>query len=193
MNQNPIESNPIFTRRNLWIALTLAIVLAIGIIAIRMIPLDRQQKDAVSGQDDQMASEAAVMAMESFFNIDAKEGKEVWLDRICTISTESGCELLSAGADAMWAHYQEENIHISALVSPVKKISETEREQVWQMSILLSAPLPGSNKTEDMAYVVMTKKEGIWKFDRFLLKPEIDSILSYRTVADSLATEQAWY
>jgi len=34
-----------------------------------------------------------------------------------------------------------------------KKVAVYESEQVWEMAITLSAPLPGSNKTQDTAYV----------------------------------------
>jgi hypothetical protein len=195
MNLNASEQSITITRKSLFIAFFIAIVLALGIIAIQMLPLGGQQRDTAAELEDQMASDAAVVAMQLFFNIGVEEGQAAWLDGICEISTDSGCELLSTAADVMWVYYQyqENNIHISAIVFPVGKISETENEQVWQLRILLTESLPGSNKTENMAYVVILKEEGIWKFDRFLLKPEIDSILSHRTLADSLATEQAWY
>jgi hypothetical protein len=181
------------SRKSAFIAVSLAIVLALGIIAIQMLPLGEQQRDTASELEDLMASDAAVVAMQLFFNIDMEVGQAAWLDGICKLSTKSGCDLLSSGAEIMWAQYQENNIQTSAIVIPVGKISETEAEQVWQLRVLLAEPLPGSNKTDDMAYVVMLKEENVWKFDRFLLKPEIDTILSHRTLADSLATEQAWY
>lgn len=193
MNPPPAVPNIMISRKSIFAAIVLAIVLAFGIIAIQMLPFEVQQRGTASELEDQMASDAAVVAMQLFFNIDVDEGQATWLDGICEVSTDSGCELLSSGAEIMWAQYKENNIQTSAIVIPVGKISEKENEQVWQLRILLTKPLPGSNKTEDMAYVVMLKEDGIWKFDRFLLKPEIDSILSHRTLADSLATEQAWY
>jgi hypothetical protein len=174
------------------VALILAIVIALGILAIQMLPLDHGNQSSVSVQEDRLASGVAVSALEAFFHIDVKEGKEGWLGRFCLLSTESGCQLISTGADAMWVNFQEEKINISAIVLPEEKVAESEREQIWKMNITLSAPLPGSNKLQDSAYVAVVKIDDIWKFDRFLLKPEIDAILSYRTVADSLATEQVW-
>lgn len=34
-------------------------------------------------------------------------------------------------------------------------------------------PLPGGNKSEDEAYVLVVKTDRGWKFDRFLLEPEV--------------------
>jgi hypothetical protein len=46
------------------------------------------------------------------------------------------------------------------------------------MTITLSSPLPGSNKTQDTAYVALVKTDGGWKFDRFLMAAEINALLT---------------
>ena len=44
------------------------------------------------------------------------------------------------------------------------------------MAVELSEPLPGSNKTQDEAYVLVVKEGDDWKFDRFLLEPEVQAL-----------------
>ena len=49
-------------------------------------------------------------------------------------------------------------------------------EQVWLITIQLSQPLPGSEKTQDEAYGLAVRENGVWMFDRFLLPQEIDAL-----------------
>jgi len=44
------------------------------------------------------------------------------------------------------------------------------------VTIQLSQPLPGSEKTQDEAYGLAVRENGVWKFDRFLLPQEIDAL-----------------
>ena len=101
------------------------------------------------------------------------EGKDAWLNRFCAASTESGCALVRMGADRLWQKYQEAKAAVQAEVSALECVSSTAKEQVWRVAIKLSEPLPGSNKTEDEAYVLVLKTEDGWKFDRFLLELEV--------------------
>jgi len=94
------------------------------------------------------------------------------------VSTPTGCQFISAGADQLWSKFQEAKANATATVTPVLKVAETATEQVWKMSVSLSAPLPGSNKMQDTAYVAVIKTDNGWKFDRFLLVPEIKAILA---------------
>jgi hypothetical protein len=183
---------PFINLKNCLVALILVIVIALGILAIQLLPLNDGNQPFPPIQDDRLASDVAVSALEAFFQIDAKEGKEAWLNRLCLLSTENGCEFISAGSDVLWTKYKEAEVDGSAIVALEEKVAESDIEQVWKMNIILSAPLPGSNKLQDTAYVVVVNADNNWKFDRFLLKPEIDALLADRTVADSLATEQSW-
>ena len=74
--------------------------------------------------------------------------------------------------------FQEGKADVTATVTPQEKVAETATEQVWKMLVALSAPLPGSNKIQDTAYVAVVKTDNGWKFDRFLLEPEIKAILA---------------
>ncbi|PKO04476.1 MAG: hypothetical protein CVU41_17075 [Chloroflexi bacterium HGW-Chloroflexi-3] len=90
------------SKRNLIIAVILAVFIAIGILVIENWPLHTEQDSAASTNEDSLVSAAAVNAIEKVFQVDYQEGKEAWLERICEVSTPAGCELFSAGADRMW-------------------------------------------------------------------------------------------
>lgn len=166
------------SKRNLLIAVILAVVIAVGILVIENWPLRMEQGSAPSTNEDSLVSTAAVNAIEQVFQVNYQEGKEAWLERICEVSTPAGCELFSAGADRMWEKYVDAKSVVTAASQAAEKVADNGSEQVWQMTITLSSPLPGSNKTQDTAYVVLAKTENGWKFDRFLMEEEINAILA---------------
>ena len=166
------------SKRNLIVAVILSVVITVGILAIENWPLRAEQSSAVSTNEDSLASIAVVNAIDKVFQVNYQEGKEAWLERICEISTPAGCELFSISADRMWEKYVDARSVVTAATQAVEKVAYNGSEQVWRMTIMLSSPLPGSNKTQDTAYVVLAKTEGGWKFDRFLMGAEINAILA---------------
>jgi hypothetical protein len=166
------------SKRNLIVAVILAVVIAVGILVIENWPLRTEQGSTASTNEDSLVSAAAVTTIENVFQVNYQEGKEVWLKRICKLSTPAGCELFSDGADRMWEKYVDAKSVVTAATQAVEKVADNGSEQVWRMSIMLSSPLPGSNKTQDTAYVVLAKTESGWKFDRFLMEAEINAILA---------------
>ena len=166
------------SKRNLIVAVILAVVIAVGILVIENWPLRTEQGSTASTNEDRLVSAAAVTAIEKVFQVNYLEGKEVWLKRICELSTPAGCEVFSAGADRMWEKYVDAKSVVTATTQAVEKVADNGSEQVWRMTIMLSSSLPGRNKTQDTAYVVLAKTEGGWKFDRFLMGAEINAILA---------------
>ena len=166
------------SKRSIIVAIILGVVIALGILAIQALLLHNGSQPSVSSQEDTLASKAAASALEAFFHVDYQEEKDTWLNRVCAVSTPTGCQFISAGADQLWSKFQEAKANATATVTPVLKVAETATEQVWKMSVSLSAPLPGSNKMQDTAYVAVIKTDNGWKFDRFLLEPEIKAILA---------------
>ena len=177
------------SKRNVIVAVILAVVIAVGILVIQNWPLRTEQVSTPSTSEDGLASAAAASAIENVFQVDYQEGKEAWLKRICEVSTPVGCELISASADRMWEKYMDAKSVVSATAQATEKVAENGSEQVWQITITLSSPLPGSNKTEDIAYVVLVKTDNGWKFDRFLMGPEINAILARQKITGTPAEE----
>jgi hypothetical protein len=163
-------------KRTLLIALGLAVVLALGIAAIRALPIPNG--DSPLSPDDVEASAAATRALEAFYQIDTREGQEAWLGRVCALTTPSGCQFLRLGAGPLWEQLAAAQVKATATVTPEEKLSDTESEQIWRMRITLSQPLPGSDLTEDSAYVLIVKTDAGWLFERFLMAKEIEALQS---------------
>ena len=139
------------SKRNILVAVLLAVGLAVGILMIQNWPLRTAQGSIPTASEDDLAAVAAVSAMEAVFQIDYQGDKAAWLSRICEVSTPAGCALFSSGADPMWQKYVEAKSVVTAEAQALEKVGDNGAEQIWQVDIRLSAPLPGSNKTADTA------------------------------------------
>jgi hypothetical protein len=167
------------SKRNIFIAAILAVVIVMGFLVLQNWPLRIKQDLIPTSVENSLASLAAVSAMDKFFQVDYQEGKEAWLTRICEVSTPAGCEIFTVGVDHLWEKYLDARTVVSARSEAVEKLADNGDEQVWKMSITLSSALPGSNKTQDTAYIVLVETDGGWKFDRFLLEAESNAILTH--------------
>jgi len=166
------------SKRNIFVAAILFVVLVMGLLVLQNWPI-RIKKDLIpTSAEDSLASIAAVSAMDKFFQVDYQEGKEAWLMRICEVSTPAGCEIFTAGADHLWEKYLDARTVVSVHSEALEKLADSGDEQIWKISITLSSALPGSNKTQDTAHIVLLNTESGWKFDRFLLEAEINAILT---------------
>lgn len=177
------------SKRKIFIGIILGVVIALGILIIQHWPLHIEQVSTPSNNEDNSVSKTAVFAVERIFQVNYLEGKEVWLNRICEVSTPAGCQMFSAGADNMWQKYVNAKSVVTASVQAVEKVADNGSEQVWRMTITLSSPPPGSNKNQDLAYVALMKTESGWKFDRFLMEVEINAILNHQKITASPARE----
>ena len=177
------------SKRHLILAIILAVVIALGILLVQHWPLRVEQSPTPTTSEDSLASATAVSAVEAVFQIDYREDEVVWLKRICDASTQTGCLLFTAGADRLWKKYVDDKSVVTAKAQAVEKVADNGSEQVWQITINLSSPVPGSNKTQDKAYIALEKTDNGWQFDRFLMESEINAILSHQKSTSTPANE----
>jgi hypothetical protein len=173
------------SKHNLMVAIIWAVVIAAGILVIENWTLRTEQGSTSSTREDNLASAAAVSAIEKVFQVDYQEGKDTWLKRICEVSTPAGCKLFLAGADRMWQKYVDAKSVVTTASQSAEKVADKVIEQVWRMIITLSSPLPGSKKTQDTAYVALVKTDSGWKFDRFLMTAEINALLTRQNITST--------
>ena len=70
------------SKRNLIVAVILAMVIAVGILVIENWPLLTEQGSAAATNEDSLVSTAAVNAIEQVFQVHYQEGTDAWLERI---------------------------------------------------------------------------------------------------------------
>lgn len=165
-----------FSKRNTFLILLIILLTGVGILLIQRFSHRSSGGVVTPSPEETEITNAAVAGTQAFFQINVTEGKDTWLNRFCAASTENGCALARMGADRLWQKYQEAKTSVQAEVNALERVSTTANEQVWRVAIKLTEPLPGSNKTEDEAYVLVVKTDNGWKFDRFLLGPEVQAL-----------------
>jgi len=165
-----------FSKRNSFLILLTILLTGCGILLIQQLAPKPAATDPAPSPEQAAAEKAVVEGIEAFFQIQSDTGKEAWLSHFCSLSTVNGCALIEMGADRLWKKYAEAKTSVQATVKAVEQISSTTAEQVWKVEVTLSEPLPGSNKTQEEVYAVVVETEGGWKFDRFLLEPEIQAL-----------------
>lgn len=145
--------------------------------------LNIQQKDGVpTPSSDSLASDAAIKGTTAFFTVDYQIGQDSWLRSLCEVSTESGCAFYHLGATKLWERYERNQTVVTPTVSVIEKAKTrtnqtgVKNSQVWKLAINLSAPLPGQTKLQDDAYALVVEENGVWKFDRFLMPEEIETL-----------------
>lgn len=165
-----------FSKRLLISAFLLAVVIAVTLILAQISARPVSPPLVEISTMDETASQAGASALDAFFTLDYLEGRDAWLARFCSLSTPGGCEMIRQGMEPLWQRVDAEKIQITARISAETKLAETAHEQVWKMTVDLSAPLPGSNRLQDEAFVALVRSGDGWLFDRFLLEPEIESL-----------------
>lgn len=166
-----------FSKRNAFLILLIILLTGAGIILLRDFIPKPSAMITTQSPEEAAASQAAIEGTQAFFQIQSETGKDAWLDHFCAMSTESGCGFVQMGADRLWEKYASARVSVYATVKAVEQVSVAASEQVWKVEIILSEPLPGSNKSKEEAYVLVVKTEIGWKFDRFLLEPEIQALI----------------
>jgi hypothetical protein len=165
-----------FSKRNIFLILLIIFLTGAGVFLIQQFAPRPSIQVPMRPPDETEAAKAAVEGTQAFFQIQIDAGKDAWLNHFCSLSTENGCALTRMGADRLWKKYAEAKASVQATAKALEQFSKTPTEQVWRIEVTLSEPLPGSNKTQDEAYVLAVKTDAGWKFDRFLLEPEVKAL-----------------
>jgi hypothetical protein len=154
----------------------IVLVVVLGILTINFLGINGSSATPTPSPDDTKASNAVIAGVEAFYNINYQEGKETWLNRFCAVSSDSGCQFLKSGSTALWKRFEDQQTISQGKALPLEKVRTNADEQVWRVSITLTQPLPGSEKTNAEAYVLAVRVKDAWKFDRFLMDKEIQGL-----------------
>ena len=137
---------------------------------------------ALAGQEDAAARDAAIAGAQAFYTVDYQKGQQAWLDKLCSVSTQTGCTVYqNVIIPNLWSQLEQARIVTTAQVSAQEKVQEQVAStrgnaptQIWQLQIQLSAPWPMqiTPQTTFTALALVVKENGAWKFERFLTEDE---------------------
>jgi hypothetical protein len=134
---------------------------------------------------DQPAQAAAVAGAQAFYSVDFKKGKQAWLDRLCAVSTNTGCAMdQNVFVPALWPQLEAGKTATTVQVAVQAKVLEQVNplgnvpQQVWRLGIQLSAPWPVQKQpiTSFPALALVVRENGTWKFERFLTEDEVNGL-----------------
>ncbi|MCG2784771.1 MAG: hypothetical protein L6461_06660 [Anaerolineae bacterium] len=124
-----------------------------------------------------MTAEAAARAgAEAFLSVDAKAGKAAWVDKICQVSTLTGCKATSeAFAPMLWPSVEKKNLRLeckAAYASQVMAIQEPSEVEIWELKTVCSNPDSGEKNNSTTQVIVSKTSDAGWKFERIRFDQE---------------------
>jgi hypothetical protein len=141
-----------------------------------------QLVETTTPDGDQPAQAAALAGIQAFYTVDFRIGQQAWVDRLCAASTQIGCTIdQKAQAPSLWPDFMKDQISTTVIASIEGKVFDqnlsgrgSDRAQVWQAQIDLSAPWPQQSQpvTRFLALVLVIQDQNGWKFERFLTEEE---------------------
>ncbi len=153
------------------------VLLAVGFYAVAPV-ISAAAKS--SGPQEAAAREGAM----AFLNRDVRQGKQAWIDSVCAVSTENGCELMSeVFAPLAWPSTEELNqVVVCGIDSAARHMSftltqdaESLEAEVWKLSgscMINDAVAPKSGEV----FVAVVKDGDGWKFDHVVFDQELKAL-----------------
>jgi len=145
--------------------------------------MDQQAQPVI---EDDAAREAAVAGALAFYSIDAQAGQQDWLNRLCAVSTQTGCTVYqNVIGPNLWPEFEQAKTSTSVEITGLEKVSEQTAAsrgnapmQTWRMQIQLSAPWPMQPEPITLfpALALVIQENGAWKFERFLTEDELKAV-----------------
>ena len=148
-------------------------------------PTESPTQETQSGQDDTAAQKAAAAGAQAFYTVDYQKGQQDWLDRLCSVSTQTGCIVYqNVIGPNLWSGFEQAQTTTTVKVTVQEKVDEQIAEtrgnapmQVWRLQIELSDPWPMQKEPQTVfsALALVIKESGEWKFERFLTEEELSA------------------
>jgi hypothetical protein len=136
-----------------------------------------------AGAEDAAPREAALAGARAFYTVDYAAGQQQWLNRLCSVSTQTGCTVYqNVIVPNLWSKLEEGKTVTTVEVTAQEKVQEQVAStrgnaptQIWRLKIQLSSPWPVQKDpiTEFTALALVIKEDGAWKFERFLTEEEL--------------------
>jgi hypothetical protein len=151
-------------------------------------PTQVPAQEAQSDQEDSAAQKAAIAGAQAFYTVDFESGQQAWLDRLCSVSTQTGCIVYqNVIAPNLWSGLEQAQTVTTVIIIVQEKVDEQIAKtrgnapiQVWRLQIELSAPWPMQKEPQTIfsALSLVIKEDGKWKFERFLTEEELGAFSS---------------
>jgi hypothetical protein len=158
------------------IVLLVVVILMIGFLAIHPLPAPTLSATATGMTPD---AQAAVNAVTAFYTLNYTAGIDLWVTHVCATTTEAGCQAIKGYfAPAVQDMMKKHQIQTSCTVEPIRLISDTDQNRVWQVHVSLDHPWSGLNASSQDVYVEVADVSGKWLMNRILFQQEIQRLVT---------------
>jgi hypothetical protein len=151
-------------------------------VEVETLPIAAQTEP---GNEADLARQAAVAGAQAFYSLDYRQGQDAWLEALCAVSTETGCDVYqNVVVPALWSALEATETTTTVDVNPLGMVREdtvpTRGDapmKVWRLQIHLSAPWVVQQEplTDFPALALVVQEDGVWKFERFLTDDELSA------------------
>jgi hypothetical protein len=124
-----------------------------------------------------MTAEAAARAgVEAFLSVDAKAGKATWIEKVCQVSTPTGCKATSeAFAPMLWPSVEKKGLRLNckaASATQLMAMQEPSETEIWELKTVCTNPDTGEKDNSTTQVIVSKTADAGWKFERIRFEQE---------------------
>jgi hypothetical protein len=153
-----------------------AVLLIIGILALRPLFMPQPEITATGLPAD---AQAAVNAVTAFCTFDYTESSDLWATRVCAYASEAGCRAIQDYfAPAVQAMVQENAIQSGCTVEPVRLVADKGDVHIWQVAVSMDNPWPGLDAPVQDVFVEVEKVGVRWLMNRILFEQETEQLIT---------------
>ncbi len=120
------------------------------------------------------AAAVAENGLKTMFTVDYEAGYDAWVQSICAISTEKGCnatqDLFGSSMRANMENYKTDQVvsAVKAIKMVDERVTNDVRSQMWVVEITASG---WEEEQTDLAVVELVEDNGAWKFEMLVPVP----------------------
>ncbi len=117
---------------------------------------------------------AAALGISTLYTVSAAEGVDAWLERVCAISTEAGCEFTQTAYKPGFSRIMQGGVETAAYAQPIERMEGNGTYSVWKLSLTVDNPWAGlENPT--IVYALVYQEGDAWLFGRVLFEQEVEA------------------
>jgi hypothetical protein len=146
-------------------------LVTIGFIIVPRIPNLFPQES--TGMTAEVAARAGI---EAFLSVDAKAGKTAWINRVCQVSTTTGCKMTGeVYAPMLWPAVEEKELRLNCKTASAFKLitaQEPSETEIWELETVCTNPNTGEADKSVAQVIVSKSADAGWKFERIRFDQE---------------------
>ena len=112
-------------------------------------------------------------------SVDARAGETAWIDSICTLATDAGCNMVThAYAPMFWPSIEKDSLRLAckaASASLVTELDEPVKSEIWELKTICTNLDTGEASTGSSQVIVVESADAGWKFERVRFEQESGS------------------